>query len=135
MAANQVVKTTFRGADKLSPVLKRIGIRVDTTGRKIDKSFKRATKSASVFGGALKGILVAGAIQRGAMAASLAIRGLSDEFVEFDKNITKAITRLPGGLDRSSDAFKKFGDVASLPQARRPRVSNSWRWPGSISKR
>jgi TP901 family phage tail tape measure protein len=118
MAANQVVKTTFRGADKLSPVLKRIGIRVDTTGRKIDKSFKRATKSASVFGGALKGILVAGAIQRGAMAASLAIRGLSDEFVEFDKNITKAITRLPGGLDRSSDAFKKFGDVARKEAAR-----------------
>lgn len=118
MAANQVVKTTFRGADRLSPVLKRIGIRVDTTGRKIDKTFKRATKSASMFGGVLKGVLVAGAIQRGAAAASLAIRGLSDEFVEFDKNITKAIVRLPGQLDRSSDAFKQFGDVARVEAAR-----------------
>jgi len=107
-----VVKTQFKGADRLSPVLKRIGINVERTGRTATKSFKRATKAASVFGGVLKGNLVAGAIQRGAMAANNAIRGLTEEFVEFDKNITKAIVRLPGGLDRSSDAFQKFGDIA-----------------------
>lgn len=118
MAANQVVKTTFRGADRLSPVLKRIGIRVDTTGRKIDKTFKQATKSASIFGGVLKGNLVAGAIQRGAAAANMAIRGLAQEFIDFDKNLTKAVVRLPGQLDRTSEAFEKLGKVARI-EARR----------------
>jgi TP901 family phage tail tape measure protein len=118
MAKSFVIKTDFRAADKFSPVLKKLGIRVDQTGRRIDRSFRRATKSASVFGGVLKGVVVAGAIQRGAMAANLAIRSLSDEFLEFDKNITKAVARIPGGMDRSSDAFKRFSNIARVEAAK-----------------
>lgn len=113
-----VIKTQFRGIDKLTPSLKKIGIQVDKTGRRMDRSFKRATRSAEVFRGVLKGVIVAGVMRRAAMGASMAIRGLSEEFVEFDKNITKAVTRLPGGLDRSSEAFKRFGDVARKEAAR-----------------
>jgi TP901 family phage tail tape measure protein len=112
MANVFVVKTQFKGADRLSPILKKIGINVERTGRTATKSFKRATKAASIFGGVLKGNLVSGAITRGVMAANNAIRGLTEEFVDFDRNITKAVTRLPGGLDRSSAAFKQFGQVA-----------------------
>jgi len=107
-----VVKTSFKGADRLTPLLKKIGGRAEITGRRIDRSFKRATKSVSIFSGVLKGALVAGAIQRAAMGASMAIRGLGEEYIEFDRNLTKAITRLPGRLDRGSKAFKQFGDVA-----------------------
>lgn len=113
-----VVKTQFRGIDKLTPSLKKMGITVDKTGRRMDKSFKRASKSANVFRGVLKGVIVAGAVRRGAMLASNAIRGLSEEFIEFDRNITKAVTRLPGGLDRTSDAFRQLGAVARVEAKR-----------------
>lgn len=95
-----------------------MGITVDKTGRRMDKSFKRASKSANVFRGVLKGVIVAGAVRRGAMLASNAIRGLSEEFIEFDRNITKAVTRLPGGLDRTSDAFRQLGAVARVEAKR-----------------
>jgi TP901 family phage tail tape measure protein len=113
-----VIKTQFKAADKLSPVLKKIGIRVDRVGDKATRSFRRATKSASVFGGVLKGILAAGLIQRGVATAGLAVRTLGEEFLDFDRNITKAITRLPGGLDRGSQAFKDFGRIAREEAAR-----------------
>jgi TP901 family phage tail tape measure protein len=113
-----VIKTQFKAADKLSPVLKKIGIRVDRVGDKATRSFRRATKSASVFGGVLKGILAAGLIQRGVATAGLAVRTLGEEFLDFDRNITKAITRLPGGLDRGSQAFKEFGRIAREEAAR-----------------
>ncbi|MHC4157095.1 MAG: hypothetical protein ACYST6_19565, partial [Planctomycetota bacterium] len=73
-----VIKTQFKAADKLSPVLKKIGIRVDRVGDKATRSFRRATKSASVFGGVLKGILAAGLIQRGVATAGLAVRTLGE---------------------------------------------------------
>lgn len=95
-----------------------MGITVDKTGRRMDKSFRRASKSANVFRGVLKGVIVAGAVRRGAMLASTAIRGLGDEFVEFDRNITKAVVRLPGQLDRTSDAFKRLGGIARVEAKR-----------------
>jgi TP901 family phage tail tape measure protein len=113
-----VVKTAFKGADRLSPVLKRMGIRVEQFGKTATRSFRQASKSANVFGGVVKGIVAAGLIRRAALGASMAIRGLSEEFVTFDKNITKAVTRLPGGLDRTSAAFKTLGDTARREAAR-----------------
>lgn len=113
-----VIKTTFKGADKLSPVLKRMGIRVDQVGNKATRSFKRATRQASQFGTVVKGILAAGIVQRAFTVASMAVRELGTEFLEFDKNITKAVTRLPGGLDRTSSAFLEMGKIARREAAR-----------------
>lgn len=113
-----VIKTQFRGADKLSPVLKKLGIRVKQVGNNAERSFRRASKQAKVFGGVVKGILAAGLVQRGFGLASQAVRGLGQEFLDFDRNITKAVTRLPGGLDRNSQAFKDFGRIARDEAAR-----------------
>jgi TP901 family phage tail tape measure protein len=107
-----VIKTQFRGADKLSPILKKLGIRVKQTGDQASRSFKKASRQARIFGGVVKGVLAAGMIQRGFSYATMAVRELGTEFIDFDKNITKAVTRLPGGLDRSSQAFKDMGMIA-----------------------
>jgi TP901 family phage tail tape measure protein len=107
-----VIKTQFRGADKLSPILKKLGIRVKQTGDQASRSFKKASRQARIFGGVVKGVLAAGMIQRGFSYATMAVRELGTEFIDFDKNITKAVTRLPGGLDRSSDAFREMGMIA-----------------------
>ncbi|NIQ95216.1 MAG: phage tail tape measure protein [Desulfuromonadales bacterium] len=48
----------------------------------------------------------------------MAVRELGDEFIQFDKNITKAVTRLPGGLDRTSAAFAEMGQIARREAAR-----------------
>jgi TP901 family phage tail tape measure protein len=113
-----VIKTTFKGADKLSPVLKRMGVRVDQVGDRASRAFRNATRNAGVFGGVVKGILAAGILRRSFMAASMAVRTLGEEFLEFDKNITKAVTRLPGGLDRTSSAFQELGKIARREAAR-----------------
>lgn len=113
-----VIKTTFRGADKLSPVLKRLGIGVKQVGDQATRSFKRASRQASVFGGVVKGVLAAGAVQRAFSVASMAVRALGVEFLEFDTNVTKAVTRLPGGLDRTSQAFLDMGKIARREAAR-----------------
>lgn len=113
-----VIKTTFRGADRLSPTLKRLGIRVDQVGDKATRSFRQASRAATGFGTVLKGILAAGVVQRGLAAAGMAVRELGEEFLSFDKNITKAVTRLPGGLDRTSAAFAEMGSIARREAAR-----------------
>jgi len=113
-----VIKTQFRGADKLSPLLKRLGINVKRTGDQASRSFRRASKQGKIFGGVLKGILAAGVIQRGLGLAQMAVRGLAEEFVDFDINITKAVTRLPGELDRSSQAFADFSRAARVEAAK-----------------
>jgi TP901 family phage tail tape measure protein len=113
-----VIKTTFRGADRLSPTLKRLGIRVDQVGDKATRSFRQASRAATGFGTVMKGILAAGVVQRGLAAAGMAVRELGEEFIAFDKNTTKAVTRLPGGLDRTSAAFAEMGAIARREAAR-----------------
>lgn len=113
-----VIKTQFRGADKISPILKKMGIKVKHVGDQASRSFRKASKSASVFGGVLKGILAAGIIRRGFTAASMAVRGLAEEFVDFDVNITKAVTRLPGELNRTSKAFIQLSKAARVEAAK-----------------
>lgn len=113
-----VIKTQFRGADKISPLLKKMGIRVKRVGDDATRSFRRASKQTKVFGGVLKGILAAGVIRRGFTAASMAVRGLAEEFVDFDVNITKAVTRLPGQLDRTSKEFAQLSQAARVEAAK-----------------
>ena len=107
-----VIKTEFRGADRLTPILKKLGITVEQTGDRASRAFRRASRQASVFRGVLKGVLAAGVVSRGMTYASMAVRGLAEEFLDFDKNITKAVTRLPGGLNRSSEAFRQLSKAA-----------------------
>jgi len=89
-----------------------MGIAVEQTGDRASRAFRRASRQASVFRGVVKGILAAGLVSRGMTYASMAVRGLAEEFLDFDKNITKAVTRLPGGLTRSSDAFRQLSKAA-----------------------
>ncbi len=95
-----------------------MGIRVDTVGDKASRSFRKASRAATGFGTVMKGILAAGVVQRGLAAAGMAVRELGEEFIAFDKNITKAVTRLPGGLDRTSSAFREMGEIARREAAR-----------------
>jgi TP901 family phage tail tape measure protein len=115
---NQVVKTTFTAADRLTPIMKRMGIQTDKTTGKMTRGFRKATRSARVFQGVLGGMLVSGAIQRTSAIAMRSIRGLAEEYLDFDKNITKAISRLPGQLGRGSKEFKKFSDAARQEAAK-----------------
>jgi len=107
-----VIKTDFRAADRLSPVLKRIGINVEKLGNDATRSFRRASRGASVFGGVLKGVLAAGVVSRGFMYAGMGVRSLGETFLDFDKNVTSSIAKLRNNLDRSSLAFTTLGKSA-----------------------
>jgi TP901 family phage tail tape measure protein len=107
-----VIKTDFRAADRLSPVLKRLGINVEKLGNDATRSFRRASRGASVFGGVLKGVLAAGVVSRGFMYAGMGVRSLGETFLDFDKNVTSSIAKLRNNLDRSSLAFTTLGKSA-----------------------
>jgi TP901 family phage tail tape measure protein len=106
----QIVETRFTGADRLSPVLKKMGINVETFGAKATKSFRRATKGASTFRGTLGGVFLGNTFSRAVGSVTMGIRGMAEEYLDFDKSITKAVARK--GLSRQSEEFKKFSMAA-----------------------
>jgi TP901 family phage tail tape measure protein len=59
-------------------------------------AFKKMGKNAGSFGTILKSVLAAGFIQRGIGALTNGIRGVSQEFVNFDQSITAASAKFKG---------------------------------------
>jgi len=107
-----VVTTKFKGKDLLSRTFKRMGAAAQKFANSSDRSFRRASRSASQFKSITGGILTAGLISRGMGLASRGIRGVTEEFINFDQAITAASAKFPEKIGRGSDEFKALQKVA-----------------------
>jgi len=87
------VTTIFNAKDKVTGIFKRMSKAADKFGTKSDKAFNRASKSASKFGSITKGILAAGAVQKGIGLLTMGVQGVVTEFIEFDDAIVGAGAR------------------------------------------
>jgi TP901 family phage tail tape measure protein len=112
MASTVVVQTTFKLNDRVTAALGRMGIRAEQTGDRATRAFRRSSRAASRFGAVVKGVLVAGVIQRGFAALSMGMRAVTTEFIDFDEAVTRAAAKFPDGIKRGTAAFKELQDAA-----------------------
>jgi TP901 family phage tail tape measure protein len=109
--AKKVVETKFTAVDGMSKVLSGMGKRGEAMGRNIGRAMDRASKRADNFKSVVSGILTAKVIAGGVNALRIGIRGLTDEFLDFDDAITAASAKF-GVFDRESKVFKELTDSA-----------------------
>jgi TP901 family phage tail tape measure protein len=107
-----VISTLFKGVDNLSPIFKRQSAAAGRFGDRASRSFAKASRSASSFGTTVKGVLAAGAVQKGLSGLAMGLRGVTEEFVDFDDALTRAGAKFPVAVKRGTDSFEKLGEVA-----------------------
>jgi TP901 family phage tail tape measure protein len=90
MAVQYSIATAFKAVDKVSGAFKKMGVSAGLFGKKGSRAFGRVNKSASMLGSIIKGNLISGAISKGFGLIASGVRGVIDEFVDFDNAITSA---------------------------------------------
>lgn len=90
---DMVVSTAFKGKDFISKHFKRMGAQSKMFGNTATKSFNKASRSATKFGTITKGILAAGAVQRGLGLMQQGVGEVTRQFFSFDDAITGATAR------------------------------------------
>ena len=93
MADFTEAKTRFTTKDKITPSFRDMDRGAKRFGRSASKSFRDATSSATRFGTVTKGILAAGIVQRGISGLTQGLRGLTAQFIDFDKATIGAAAR------------------------------------------
>jgi TP901 family phage tail tape measure protein len=109
-----VVSTAFRGKDFISKTFKGMGRQAKLFGNTADKSFKKASRSATSFQTITKGILAAGAVQRGLGLLQQGVGNVTTQFISFDDAITAATARFK---DIGPEA-KNFNQQMAILRAR-----------------
>lgn len=93
MAADFSVSTRFGAKDKVTKTFRDMGRAAARFGKTADKSFRRASKSASTFRSVTKGILAAAGISRGIGLLTQGVRSITEQFIAFDKAALGATVR------------------------------------------
>jgi TP901 family phage tail tape measure protein len=93
MPKSMRVRTRFSADDDISKVARRIEKNVERMNRRMQKGFKRSSRSAKGFQSVFKGILAAGAVGRGLDLLKQGITKTVTEFASFDDAITAAAVR------------------------------------------
>ena len=105
----------FGAKDKITKTFRDMGRAAARFGKTAEKSFRRASKSASTFRSVTKGILAAGAISRGFGLLTRGLRSVTEQFIEFDQATIGAAARFKDiGPDAENfeEQLKKIRDRA-----------------------
>lgn len=109
------LSTRFGAKDKITKAFRDMGRAAARFGKFAEKSFRRASKSASTFRSVTKGILAAGAISRGFNLLGRGLRSVTEQFIEFDQATIGAAARFKDiGPDAANfeEQLKKIRDRA-----------------------
>lgn len=87
------VSTAFTAKDRVTRAFGAMGRGADKFGGKASAAFNKASRSGSRFGDIVKGILAAGAIQRGLGALTAGLRNVTGQFIDFDDAVIGAAAR------------------------------------------
>jgi len=110
---NFVIKTAFKvRGNALEKALKKAGIQAEVFGRKADKSFKKASRSALTFKGIVGGILSASAVTAGLSALRRGTGDVVNEFVSFDQALVSAGAKFPTMARKGTVAFAELSKAA-----------------------
>jgi TP901 family phage tail tape measure protein len=90
------VSAKFTAKDRLSPVFDKMGKKADKFGDRASRSFKKASKAAGGFKNITKGILAAGAVQKGLGLIADGATAAAVGYLEFDNAITSASAKFKG---------------------------------------
>jgi TP901 family phage tail tape measure protein len=107
-----VVSTAFTAKDGITPVFKEMSAGATKFGNKASSAFSRAASKATSFKAITKGILAAGAVQKGLSLMQQGVRGVISELVLFDDAVTQAAAKFPDQIKRGSNAFKELQATA-----------------------
>lgn len=118
------VSTAFTANDrKVINSFDRMRRRADKFGNKASAAFNKASRSGSRFGDVMKGVLAAGAVQRGIGALTSGMRAVTAQFVDFDDAVFGAGAR-----------FKDIGPDAADFKTRLDEIRASARDAGASTK-
>ena len=90
---NFVLSTIFSAKDKVTAAFGRMSAGAKKFGGNADRAFQRASRGARGFGDITKGILAAGAVQKGLGLISSGVSETTTQFASFDDAITGATAR------------------------------------------
>jgi tape measure domain-containing protein len=125
MATETAVTTAFKAKDKaMIGSLKRMDKAVNKFGKSADRAFKKASQSGSRFGDVVKGILAAGAIQKG---LGLLKRGMASFITEASKieDAVAAFTPLLGSAKKAEQAVDAINKTAATTPFQFENISDA----------
>jgi TP901 family phage tail tape measure protein len=111
-----VVKTAFKVDDKFTKAFRKLSPTMKAFGKQSEQSFKKASKAASNFGSIVKGILVAGAIQRSTALLSEGMRIAARDFATLDDAAMGATVRFS---DMSVEGEKLWENLTKVKNVAR----------------
>ena len=115
MGIMQAVTTVFKSKDNTSKSFNTMSKNAKKFGETSSRAFNKASKSASNFGTITKGILTAGAVQKGLGAMTAGLSAASAEFVSFDDSITAAAARfkdVAAGTEQAAKVMQQLRKAA-----------------------
>ena len=113
------ISTVFKAFDKVSPSFKKMTRNAKIFGIGAEVAFRKANKGSRLFRNITSGILAANVIRSGFMRAAQGIRIATEEFINFDHQVTSAAVKFPQVAEqigkvplRSLKTFKELQTVA-----------------------
>lgn len=115
-----VVSTSFKAQDRVTKSFGRMSKGADKFGNRASKAFRKASRAGSGFGNITKGILAAGAVQRGLGLLEQGLGSVVRQFIDFDQAVTGAAVRFKDigpGAANFAEQLKLIKDRARLAGA------------------
>ncbi|MCK4499838.1 phage tail tape measure protein, partial [Candidatus Babeliales bacterium] len=115
-----VVSTAFKAQDRVTKSFGNMSKGADKFGRKASMAFRKASRSGRDFQSVTKGILAAGAVQRGLGLVEQGIGSVVRQFIDFDQATTGAAVRFKDigpGAKNFAEQLKLIKDRARLAGA------------------
>jgi TP901 family phage tail tape measure protein len=109
-----VVETAFKVNDKLTKPVEKLTPLMRKFGRQSERSFKDASKSASRFSDIVKGILVAGVVQRGTALLGEGLRTAARDFATLDDAAMGATVRFSDMSVEGENLWKNLNIVKTV---------------------
>lgn len=106
-----VVGTRFKAFDQMKTFWKRNTASAVKFGNEATRQFKRASMAATGFKNITKGILAAGAVQRGLGLLSQGVGSVTRDFISFDDAIFAATARFKAAEKPGTDMKKVMNDL------------------------
>lgn len=111
------VSTILKGRDQLSKSFNSSSRAAVLFGEKSSKAFKKASRSGRDFKSVFKGILAAGAVQKGLGAVTTGVQSAVSEFMQFDDAIVAAGARFKDMIIGSKEYNKQLQAIKKSARA------------------
>jgi len=108
------VKTIFEAKGDILKVLDKMDRKVDKFGRSSNRAFKKASRGASEFKSVFKGILAAGAVQKGLGLISRGIGSIVTDFIDLDQAATGAAVRFKDIGPNATDLSDRILEIKNV---------------------